>query len=79
MFGDQTMASNTSMPFSSNNKIMNQKNNLWSENDQGSQIPYEENNTRNEAEERDVDAFWNFQMSQTSQSFSNKSSRRNAR
>jgi len=79
MFGDQTMSNNTSMPFSSNNKITNRKNSLWSENDQDSQIPYEENNTRNEAEERDVDAFWNFQMSQTSQSFNNKSSRRSAR
>ena len=79
LFVDLTMSNNTSMPFSSNNEIYNRKNNLWAENDQGSQIPYDENNTRNEAEEREVDAFWNFQISQSSQSFSNKSSRRNAR
>ena len=79
LFVDLSMSNNTSMPFSSNNEISNRKNNLWSENDQGSQIPYDENNTRNEAEEREVDAFWNFQISQSSQSFSNKSSRRNAR
>ena len=76
---DLTMPDNTSMPFSSNHEISARKNNLWSENDQGSQIPYEENNTRNEAEEREVDAFWNFQISQSSQSFVSKPYRRNAR
>ena len=36
---------------------------LWSE-DKESQKEYEENNTRNEVEEKEADAFWNFQSSQ---------------
>ena len=50
------------LPFNIGNSA-DQRNALWSE-DKESQNEYEENNTRNEVEEKEADAFWNFQSSQ---------------
>ena len=50
---------------------------LLSREDQASQIKFTENNAQNEEEEREVDAFWNFQASQGfSPSFSSGNKRR---
>ena len=58
-----TMQDNeAALPFDIGNSA-DQRNALWSE-DKESQKEYEENNTRNEVEEKEADAFWNFQSSQ---------------
>ena len=58
-----TMQGNdAALPFNIGNPA-DERNALWSE-DKESQNEYEENNTRNEVEEKEADAFWNFQSSQ---------------
>jgi hypothetical protein len=77
---DLTMQRNGAISRSHDSGTSNRKTSLWSENGDESQVQYEENNTRNEAEEREVDAFWNFQTQESSQSFQKRNMRRtNAR
>ena len=58
-----TMQGNdAALPFNIGNPA-DERNALWSE-DKKNQNEYEENNTRNEVEEKEADAFWNFQSSQ---------------
>ena len=78
MFIDLTMdGSGATSVLGSSKNSSSKRPSLWSENDQASQVEYEENNARNVAEEIEVDAFWNFQASQdTSQSFVKRNKQR---
>ena len=70
------LLSNGVTSFSGGRITSNGMTNLWSGSDPDSQIPYDENSARNEAEEKEADAFWNLQASQDISLANNKKMRR---